>query len=61
VVLERFTTTKIQSTEFSILRVHGVSRRELAFAMEKGSEALFAHLKKHGVYPKTVTKRKSTL
>lgn len=61
VVIERFSTTKIKSTEFSILRVHGVSQRELTFAMEEGSEALFAHLKKHAVYPNTLTKRKSTL
>jgi CBS-domain-containing membrane protein len=61
IVLERFVTTKIKSTTFSILRVHGVSRRELKLAMEEGSGALFDHLKKSGVYPNTVTKRNSTL
>jgi hypothetical protein len=41
IVLERFATTKINSTIFSIVRVHGISRRELKFAMEEGSDAPF--------------------
>ena len=61
IVMEKFSTAKIDSEEYSILRVHGVTAKELEFAMEKGSEALFEHLKKHGVYPNTEVGRRSTL
>jgi len=61
VVLEQFASTRIKSVEFSILRVHGVSKRELEFAMGQGSEALLTHLKTTDVYPNTVTTRRSTV
>jgi hypothetical protein len=60
-ILERFATVKIKSHEYSILRVHGVTKDELERAMKNGAESLLEHLKTRGVYLNTDVKRKSTL
>lgn len=61
IVLERFASTKIEGEKFSLLRVHGISRRELEFAMEKGSDTLFTHLTSLDIFPNTLTTRQSSI
>ena len=60
-VIEKFSTTVVNSEEFSILRVHGVTSQELEFARENGADILLDHLKSKGVYPNTDIKRKTTI
>jgi hypothetical protein len=60
-VIERFSTTVVDSEEYSILRVHGVTLQELEFARKEGGDRLLDHLKSKGVYPLTDTKRSTTI
>jgi hypothetical protein len=53
--------TRIRGKSFGILRCIGITRREMEFAQREGSKALVAKLRAAGVYPHTITTRKSVL
>jgi hypothetical protein len=42
-----------------LLRCIGITRPELEFARQYGVEALFRHLRRADIYPRTITKRRS--
>lgn len=51
----------IDRKRFAIFRVIGITRPEMEFAQSRGSAKLISALKKAGVYPNTVTRRKSVV
>ncbi len=59
-ILERFASVRVHDTAYCILRVHGIFPDEMQLATDEGADALFARLKQAGVYPRTISKRKST-
>ena len=61
VVLEREATAKIDGKKYGVMRVIGITRPELKFAVKKGVTPLIAKLKKAGVYPRTDVGRESVI
>jgi hypothetical protein len=59
VLLERYLVTEIEGKEYSIFRVHGITKEEMRFAFDQGEEPLFTMLKKEGVYPHTDIHRRT--
>ncbi len=59
VAIERIASLEIESKEYCILRVHGISAGEMQIAMDEDADALFERLKKAGVYPNTDVHRRS--
>ena len=53
VAFEEFAFVDIKGTRYRILRVHGITRDELTFAIEKGTDALLARRRESGLYPRT--------
>jgi polyisoprenoid-binding protein YceI len=60
-VVEEFARVKIDGRGYGILRLHGVTRSELEFAMEAGSDKLMDKLKRAGVYPRTSIRRRESV
>jgi hypothetical protein len=58
---EEFARVTIDDKPYGILYFHGVTRRELEFAMNAGADELFARLKRAGVYPSTSIYRESSV
>lgn len=58
-ITEEFARVQIDGKSYGILRFHGVTRPELDYAMGKGSDELLTHLKRAGVYPRTILNRES--
>ncbi len=61
VVFERICESSIDGTAYCILRVVGVTRRELQFARDTGVDSLISKLKACGVYPNTLIDRESVI
>jgi hypothetical protein len=60
-VVEQFAHVLIDEAGYSILRFHGVTRPELEFGMEFGSDRLLERLKDAGIYPKTSIRRRESV
>ena len=60
-VVEEFARVTVEGQPYAILYFHGVSRSELEFAMESGSDALLERLRQAGVYPQTRIHRKDSV
>jgi len=60
-IAEEFARVKIDERGYGILRFHGVTRAELEFAMESGTDALLERLRRAGVYPKTSIHRRASV
>jgi hypothetical protein len=60
-VVERFARVKIRCRGYGLLRLHGVTRSELEFAMEEGADALLERLQHAGVYPRTSIHRRLSI
>ncbi|MCK6474394.1 MAG: suppressor of fused domain protein [Planctomycetes bacterium] len=58
-LLEKFATFQFEGESYGILRCIGITRPEMEFAIENGKDRLFRALKKAGVYPRTLVKRRS--
>ena len=56
-VVEEFARVTIDGQPYGILYLHGVTRSELEFAMESGTDALLARLKQSGIYRRTSVRR----
>jgi hypothetical protein len=61
VIIEEFARVKIRGKGYGILRVHGVTRSELKFAMRFGSDKLLERLKRARIYPRTSPKREDSI
>jgi hypothetical protein len=61
VVFEEFCACRVIGRRVGVLRVIGVTRPELEFAQERGSEALVDRLKGSRVYPNTEVRRSSVI
>jgi len=59
-VVEEFARV-VDGQSYGILYIHGVTRPELEFAMEAGSDALIERLRLGGVYPRTSIQRKDSV
>jgi hypothetical protein len=59
IVFEEFASLKIGRRKHGILRCHGVTRPELEFAIEFGSEKLLQRLKDAGISHRTSVRRES--
>ena len=53
VVFEKFAAVTISGKRYGLLYCHGVTRDELDFALQNGSQALLSRLKDAGIYPNT--------
>ena len=53
IVFEEFACVEIRGKPHGILRCHGMTRPEMEFAIEYGSEEVLDRLKRAGVYPNT--------
>ena len=51
----------INGQPYGVLRCIGITRREMEYAQSTGSPALVSRLKEAGVYPHTITSRKSVI
>lgn len=60
-VIEEFARVKIDGRGYGILRVHGTTKPELAFARKHGTTALLEKFKRARIYPRTNTKRKRSV
>ena len=60
-ILERESTAKIDGNKYGIMRVIGVTRTELDFAVQHGVPQLIAKLKDSGHYPNTLLSRESVV
>lgn len=60
-ILEREATAEIDGKKYGVMRVIGVTRRELRSAVKNGVPQLIAKLKKAGVYPHTDINRQSVV
>ena len=61
VVFEEAARVRIDRHPFGILRVIGVTRRELAYARGGSTHELVDALRKHGVHPRTDRRRRSVV
>jgi hypothetical protein len=60
-VVEEFARVTVDEQAYGILYFHGVTRSELEFAMESGTDALLKRLRLAGVYPRTSIHRKDSV
>jgi hypothetical protein len=60
-VVEEFARVTVDGQPYGILYFHGVTRSELEFAMEAGTDKLLERLKRAGVYPRTSIHRKESV
>jgi len=60
-VVEEFARVAIDGSGYGILRFHGVTRSELAFAMEFGTDKLIERLGSSGIYPHTSIHRRRSI
>jgi len=60
-LLERESTAKIDGKKYGVMRVIGLTRPELKFAVKRGSAALVTKLKNADVYPNTILGRPSVV
>ena len=60
-IIEEFARVKIRGKGCGILRVHGITRPELQFAMRFKPEKLLEQLKRARVFPRTSPKRKDSI
>jgi hypothetical protein len=60
-VVEEFTRVTIDGRGYGILRFHGVTRSELEFAMEFGTDELLERLRRAGIYPRTSIHRRESI
>jgi suppressor of fused protein SUFU len=59
-VVEEFARVTVDGRAYGILRLHGVTRSELEFAMELGADELLERLRRADIYPRTsIHRRKS--
>jgi hypothetical protein len=61
VIFEKVYKTRIRLRSYGVLRVIGVTRRELEYAQEHGVPSLVARLKSAGIYPNTLFDRASVV
>ena len=59
-VVEEFARVTVDGRSHGILRFHGVTRSELEFAMESGSDELLERLGRAGIYPRTSIHRRES-
>lgn len=59
ILFEEIAVAKIDGAEYSTLRCLGITRREMEYALEEGSDELIARLQNAGVYPRTTVSRAS--
>jgi hypothetical protein len=55
--IEEFARVSVEGSDFGILRLHGLTRPELDFAIEFGVDELIERLKSAHVYPRTSVRR----
>jgi hypothetical protein len=60
-VVEEFARVTVDGRGYGILRFHGVTRSELEFAMESGTDELLERLGRAGVYPRTSIHRRESV
>jgi hypothetical protein len=60
-VVEEFARVTIDGKPYGILYFHGVTRPELEFAMESGTDALLERFRECGIYPRTSVHRKDSV
>jgi hypothetical protein len=60
-VVEEFARVTVDEQPYGILYFHGVTRSELEFAMEYGTDVLLERLRLAGVYPRTSIHRKESV
>jgi hypothetical protein len=60
-VVEEFARVTVDEKPYGILYFHGVTRSELEFAMESGTEALLERLRGSGIYPNTRVHRRDSV
>jgi hypothetical protein len=60
-VVEEFASVTVGGRDYGILRFHGVTRSELEFAMESGTNELLERLGRAGVYPRTSIHRRESV
>ncbi len=60
-VVEEFARVPIDGRNYGILYFHGVTRSELEFAMEFGTDKLLERLRRAGVYPHTSVRRRDSV
>lgn len=60
-VVEEYARVPIDGRAYGILRIHGVTRPELEFAMMFGTNRLLDCLKRGGVYPRTSIHRRESV
>jgi hypothetical protein len=60
-VAEEFARVAVDDSGYGILRFHGVTRAELEFAMESGTDELLERLRCAGVYPRTSIHRRESI
>jgi len=60
-VVEEFARVTVDGQPYGILYFHGVTRSELEFAMESGTDALLERLRESGIYPRTSVHRKDSV
>jgi hypothetical protein len=61
IFFEEFACVRIKGKKHGILRCMGITRDEMEFAQSEGLGPLLMRLMKAGVYPNTMTRRKSVL
>jgi hypothetical protein len=59
--VEEFARVTVDEQPYGILYFHGVTRSELEFAMEYGTDVLLERLRLAGVYPRTSIHRKESV
>lgn len=60
-VVEEFARVTVDGRGYGILRFHGVTRSELEFAMESGTDELLERLGRAGIYPRTSIHRRESI
>jgi len=59
-IVEEFARLAVDGCGYGILRLHGVTRPELEFAMQSSADELLERLKSAGVFPRTSIHRKKS-
>jgi hypothetical protein len=60
-IVEEFAQVTIDGSAYGLLRFHGVTRPELAFAMEFGTDELLEQLDRSGIFPRTSIHRRQSI
>ena len=61
VLFEQVYATEVDATPYAVLRVIGITRAEMDYAREHGSEELKRTLAVAGVYPRTIVSRSTVV